>query len=127
MWLREIGLMWSLGRQELASLLSITNLEMRNLAEICSNCRGAEKLLMLQIDQNLFFSVLHAVGAWGESGAGVTPSSPAALAPWRSMTFARTLCSLKENWGISKVFHWKKHNDTKYPRGLLPYQGDPSS
>jgi len=52
MWLQEIGLMWSLGHRDLASLLSITSLEMRNLAEIRSNCGGAEKLLTPQIHQN---------------------------------------------------------------------------
>lgn len=67
------------------------------------------------------------MGAWGESCAGVTPRSPGVLVPWHAMMFARTPCSLRENRGISKVFHWKKHNDSKYPCGLLPSQDDPPS
>lgn len=62
MWLQEIGLMWSLGHWDLASLLSITSLEMRNLAEIRSNCGGAEKLLTPQIHQNPFFFLCSTIG-----------------------------------------------------------------
>lgn len=48
----------SLRRRELGlgPLSSITSLEMKNLAVICSDCNGAEKLLTPPIHRRSFFS-----------------------------------------------------------------------
>lgn len=129
MWLQEIVQFqqgeslrhWELG---LGPFLSITRLEMKNPAVVCSDCKTTEKMLTSQIHHHpvFFFSVLlDGGGNWclgGEVVSVAFSAPPAALALGRAVMFTRRLGRLKENQGISKRFQrrtWKNAFATRFP------------